>query len=187
MSKFMKLNKQEGFTLIELLVTIAIIGMISSIVVSSLIAARKMGRDARRVQDIKQINTAIQFYIAENNHAPYLASTFNCTPQNADPSCTVTETTPATWTDLQTELSPFISRLPIDPCGINCYDGPSRTYFTYVYEAPGAIALWCGCTPNSDEYGIFAQNMEVDNNLWNVTFAGVPTFGFVNHQMGSSF
>ncbi|MDP3996670.1 MAG: type II secretion system protein [bacterium] len=51
-----------GFTLIELLVVIAIIGLLSSVVLSSLNSAREKARDARRLSDLRQINTAIQFY-----------------------------------------------------------------------------------------------------------------------------
>ena len=52
----------EGFTLIELLVVIAIIGILSSVVLTSVNSARTKGRDARRVSDIKQIGLALALY-----------------------------------------------------------------------------------------------------------------------------
>jgi prepilin-type N-terminal cleavage/methylation domain-containing protein len=58
MQKFYK----RGFTLIELLVVIAIIGILASIVLASLDSARKKGRDARRIADIKQIQLALELY-----------------------------------------------------------------------------------------------------------------------------
>ena len=57
---------QKGFTLIELLVVIAIIGILSSVVLSSLNTARAKGRDARRVSDIKQIQLALELYADQN-------------------------------------------------------------------------------------------------------------------------
>ena len=45
----------KGFTLIELLVVIAIIGILSSIVMSSLHTALSKARDSRRLSDLKQI------------------------------------------------------------------------------------------------------------------------------------
>ncbi len=59
-----------GFTLIELLVVIAIIGILSSIVLASLNSARKKGRDARRVADIKQIQLALEMYFDDNGSYP---------------------------------------------------------------------------------------------------------------------
>lgn len=56
------MKKGRGFTLIELLVVIAIIGILSSVVLASLNSARKKGRDARRIADLKQIQLALELY-----------------------------------------------------------------------------------------------------------------------------
>ncbi len=59
-------NNKKGFTLIELLVVISIIGLLSTISVVALNGARKKGRDAKRVGDIKQIQTALELYFNDN-------------------------------------------------------------------------------------------------------------------------
>ncbi|HBH71636.1 MAG: hypothetical protein UU88_C0009G0011 [Parcubacteria group bacterium GW2011_GWC1_42_11] len=59
------MNK-KGFTLIELLVVIAIIGILSSVVLSSLNSARQKARDAQRVSNLTQIRTALEMYYHDN-------------------------------------------------------------------------------------------------------------------------
>jgi len=63
-------TNQKGFTLIELLVVIAIIGLLSSVVLASLNGARKKSRDARRVADLKQLQTAMELFYNDNNRYP---------------------------------------------------------------------------------------------------------------------
>jgi type II secretion system protein G len=110
-------NKKRGFTLIELLVVISIIGMLSSVVLSSLNDARAKARDARRMSDIKQIQNALEmyrndkgFYPKQNEiylyaSEPYLQTTCGfvntLAPQGA-------------WCKLEEVLSPYISQLPRD-------------------------------------------------------------------------
>lgn len=60
----------SGFTLIELLVVIAIISLLSSVVLASLNSTRKKARDARRLSDMKQIQTALALYYDVNNNYP---------------------------------------------------------------------------------------------------------------------
>lgn len=66
----MHLTRSRGFTLIELLVVIAIIGLLSSVVLASLNSARQKGRDARRIADIKQLQTALELYYDQNGTYP---------------------------------------------------------------------------------------------------------------------
>ncbi|PLX21768.1 hypothetical protein C0584_01545 [Candidatus Parcubacteria bacterium] len=66
----MKKNNQKGFTLIELLVVIAIIGLLSTLAVVSLNNARTKSRDARRIADVKQIQTALELYFTDNGEYP---------------------------------------------------------------------------------------------------------------------
>ncbi|MFH1610960.1 MAG: prepilin-type N-terminal cleavage/methylation domain-containing protein [Patescibacteria group bacterium] len=67
----MKKNR-KGFTLIELLVVIAIIGLLATLAVVALNNARAKSRDARRISDVKQIQTALEMYY--NDAAAYPAA-----------------------------------------------------------------------------------------------------------------
>ncbi|MBV9159308.1 MAG: prepilin-type N-terminal cleavage/methylation domain-containing protein [Candidatus Kaiserbacteria bacterium] len=89
---------RRGFTLIELLVVIAIIGILSSVVLASLNSARKKGRDARRIADIKQLQLALELYYDANGAYPAVIST-------------------------TTLVSPgYIAALPGDPSNAQAYD-----------------------------------------------------------------
>jgi len=65
----MKKNKR-AFTLIELLVVVAIIGLLAAIAVIALNQARPKARDAKRVADVRQIQTALEMYFLDQNAYP---------------------------------------------------------------------------------------------------------------------
>lgn len=100
---------KKGFTLVELLVVIAIIGVLSSIVISSLNNARAKGRDGKRLQDIQQLMTALEMYYLDNNAYPLCNGDRVCAgpPGYADPLSAL----PLTPT--------YISVIPTDPKNIN--------------------------------------------------------------------
>ncbi len=69
----MKNKKQlnnPGFTLIELLVVIAIIALLSSIALIGFLSARQKSRDAKRLADMTQMNTALELYYSYNRGYP---------------------------------------------------------------------------------------------------------------------
>ena len=104
----MKTNK--GFTLIELLVVIAIIGLLATVVMTSLNSARKKGRDARRIEDINQIKTALELYYDSNGRYP---STASGTAALKDAG--------------------YMSAIPKDPQGNDYeYVGSTTTYVLYI-------------------------------------------------------
>ncbi len=64
------MNTRKGFTLIELLVVISIIGVLSGVVLSALNNARAKARDAKRISDLHQIQTAIEFFYDDFGEYP---------------------------------------------------------------------------------------------------------------------
>ncbi|MFB3881768.1 MAG: DUF1559 domain-containing protein [Armatimonadota bacterium] len=65
----MTVRQMKGFTLIELLVVIAIIGILAAMVFPVFSRARESARRAVCLSNMKNINLAIQMYLADNNDA----------------------------------------------------------------------------------------------------------------------
>lgn len=98
--------KNKGFTLIELLVVIAIIGLLSTLAVVALNSARAKSRDAKRVSDVKQVQTALELYYNDNNAYPVAG----------------------TWAAMDTALATQMATVPTNP-------SPNGTAYTYVGTA----------------------------------------------------
>lgn len=121
---------KKGFTLIELLVVIAIIALLSTLAVVSLNNARAKSRDAKRVSDIKQMQTALELYFADQQGYPA--------------SSTITVGTLNT-SDCLSSAGGFVSRASTacDGSGITTYMGqvpaaqtpPSGNVYTYSGNA----------------------------------------------------
>lgn len=73
------MKQRRGFTLIELLVVIAIIGLLATLAVVALNNARSKSRDAKRVSDIKQIQTALELFYLDQNGYPDDSGTLGAT------------------------------------------------------------------------------------------------------------
>ncbi len=123
-------TNQKGFTLIELLVVIAIIGMLSSVVLASMNTARKKARDARRMADIKSLQTALELFYDNGNTYPVAPSAIEITE-----SSTLGALTPD-----------IITKLPSDPTqtGTNNYHygatSPVNGYAIAIKKENGG---WC--------------------------------------------
>jgi prepilin-type N-terminal cleavage/methylation domain-containing protein len=63
------MNK-KGFTLIEVLIVIAVIGILASVVLVGLGPIQKQGRDARRISDLKQVQSGLELYYNRNGAYP---------------------------------------------------------------------------------------------------------------------
>lgn len=84
------MNNKKGFTLIELLVVIAIIGLLATLSVVALNNARQKSRDAKRVSDIKQIQTALELYYADKNGYPSFGTAITLGSDSYDVLCDTT-------------------------------------------------------------------------------------------------
>ncbi len=87
MEFFRRLNvSKEGFTLIELLVVVSIIGLLATMATVSLSDARVKARDAKRLADIRQLQTALELYASNSSGYTYPSGT-NIILGSPDYSC----------------------------------------------------------------------------------------------------
>lgn len=123
------MNNKKGFTLIELLVVIAIIGLLSTLAVVALGSARQKANDAKRLSDIKQIQTALELYYTDNNTYPTAASAVNL-GSTADSTVCLNDTGFVTAANCGS--TPYMGLIPADPVANTYYQytSPSGTSYT---------------------------------------------------------
>jgi len=121
-------TKNKGFTLIELLVVVAIIGLLSTMAVVALNGARKKSRDAIRVADVKQIQTALEMYMMDQGSYPIVLETNK--KKLGTPGALVLSapsgSTIGGFTDTEVGTV-FMGQVPADPGGSEGFD-----YFYYT-------------------------------------------------------
>lgn len=121
--------------MIELLVVIAIIGLLASVVLASLNAARSKGRDARRVADMGQIINALNLYAADHD-GQYPPPTYSGGSHSG------WESSDLEGDNFLEALRPYMSKVSTDPintvnAGFNLFIPGGNYYYAYYrYTTP---------------------------------------------------
>ncbi|MDP3935216.1 MAG: type II secretion system protein [Candidatus Giovannonibacteria bacterium] len=142
---------RKGFTIIELIVVLGIIALLAAISLVFLMPSSAKGRDSRREEDIKSIQSALSLYINQKNVYPVCAQ----------------ETAVDGNTDCLSSLllsEGTIKVMPLDPkykgmgsCGgadsfLYCYQSADGTSYTIRYpletnSVQGKSAGWQSVNP----------------------------------------
>src|SRR5271155_5112539 len=67
---------RRGFTLVEIMIVVAIIALLASIAVPNFLRARKRSQATRIMEDLRQLDGAMDMYAMENNKTSGMNPTF---------------------------------------------------------------------------------------------------------------
>ena len=104
---------KKGFTLIELMIVIVILGVLMSTILPKLTGAQARARDAGRVADLRNIESALQIYFDDNGEYPKAPTGGDCLA-SSPPATPVTEGNAGFITQV---LAPYLkgNKVPTDP------------------------------------------------------------------------
>lgn len=109
--------------MIELLIVIAIVGLLASVILTSMLNSRIKARDANRLENIRQLSTALELYYQDHSGFPVQAS----------PATTIPGLAPT-----------YLALLPLAPlpadgatCAATVTGGTNNDY---LYSAPASSA-----------------------------------------------
>ena len=74
--KKIKNNKQKGFTLVEMIMVVVIIGILAGVVITviNIPLQQRRSRDARRIADLKMVQSALELYFSDKRSYPIVSS-----------------------------------------------------------------------------------------------------------------
>lgn len=101
----------SGFTLVELLIAIVVIAVLASISVVAYSGVQERARDTIREKDMALISQALEMYYIDNGRFPQITERAPGLGGGAISSSPFANT----WAQLESELSPYINDLPVDP------------------------------------------------------------------------
>jgi general secretion pathway protein G len=136
-------NCRKGFTLIELLIVIAIIGVLATLLMVNFVGVRQRARDAQRKSDLRQIQSALELYRADNSKYPDLGNGDGQFPDKC-----------GTGVSFAMTGTIYMQTVPCDPLG-------AGITYTYTSPIPGQSGTYSitACLENASDNQIDVTNL----------------------------
>ncbi len=134
---------ESGFTLIELLIVIVIIGILSSFLLSNFIGVRQRARDAQRKSDLRQIQSALELFRADQG--TYIVNVSGTHYLNTTSPCPTSQA-------LIGGIPPntYMQKIPCDPLSTSS-PGTTWNNANYYYYSDGSTYTLQACLENSGD------------------------------------
>lgn len=138
-----KTKKQNGFSLLELLIVIFVILLLATISALAVNSQKAKARDAKRINDIRSIQTALEFYKSDEGEYPIAANPL-ILGQELTKLCSKAEGGFVSAQTVCREETTYISEIPTDPLTNKnyAYVGSATTYdLRFTTEKPSILGL----------------------------------------------
>lgn len=172
--------KRRGFTLIELLIVISLITMLAIMATFSYGKSQSLARDARRKDDLKKIQTALELYRQDNDAYP-ATSGFWYTSDPGNNGYWGVIVYPADGKYVP-GLEPYLGDLPQDPTGgkstiPTCIT--SNAYRAYLYNSNGAdykLLAWCSIEGRLNNLNDVFYDPSRPDHAWQISTPGATNW-----------
>jgi len=135
-------SRSKGFTLIELLIVVAIIGILATLLMTNFIGVRQRARDAQRKSDLRQIQSALELYRADNGSYPSTGGGSYTLPNSVisgDGTC------PDAGTFTYSNTT-YMKKIPCESLGTSYYNSGN-----YYYSSDGTNYTLAACLENTSD------------------------------------
>ncbi len=140
------LNK-KGFTLVELLIVVSIIGVLTTLLMANFIGVRQRARDAQRKSDLRQIQSALELYRADQGSYP---TTSSLSGPNSVGNC---DSGTSIKSPNNCSVSTYMTTVPKDPMGSLYFNSGN-----YYFSGDGTTYTLGACLENaSDSQGTLSS------------------------------
>lgn len=161
------ISNLKGFTLIEILISVTLVSILAGLLISVINPAglRAKARDSQRKADLKQIQTALELYFADNRQYPFSSPTCGAV-------CQWRQVNGSNPLETALETGQYINKVPLDPKLAGTNNGPCNNIesnrYNYLTSADGSQYILTSIMENSgsnDEASCLDLNNWLDGNV----------------------